>query len=278
MRVKKSDNISDRWPPIAWMSMVTLVAVAFVLGFLVLGRYRLYAPTVNVWVAMCRSLGLTPDLGAANEPQPTPQTPTSISWTTGTLAQISSGDKIHGAFIALNCTACHGEAGISSSDLAPTLAGIDAAATFKELADYRSGKRLWGVMNGISAALSAQDSADVAAYYASLPGGLPVLTGRSTPASGRTLRETDSAARLVFAGDPARGIAPCASCHGPEGYKLGAPALTSQRARYIERQTAAFAQGLRGNDINMQMRTIAKELAPDEMRAIAVLYGGGAPQ
>ena len=39
---------------------------------------------------------------------------------------------------------------MSSSGLIPTLAGMDAAVIYKQLDDYRSGKRLWGVMNAIA--------------------------------------------------------------------------------------------------------------------------------
>jgi cytochrome c553 len=106
---------------------------------------------------------------------------------------------------------------------------MDAAVIYKELADYRSGKRSWGVMDGVAEALSVQDSADVGVYLAEQPDGLPALTGVRVPKPGRTLRESDPAPRLVFAGDPARGIAPCSACHGPGGYKLGAPALQRQR-------------------------------------------------
>ena len=81
--------------------------------------------------------------------------------------------------------------------------------------------------------------------------------------------------RLVFAGDPARGIAPCSACHGPGGYKLGAPALQHQRTTYIESQLLAFAQGMRQNDIGEQVRTIARQLTPEEMHAVAAYYGGG---
>ena len=92
------------------------------------------------------------------------------------------------------------------------------------------------------------------------------------PKSGRSLREADPAQRLVFAGDPQRGIPPCSACHGPGGYKLGAPALEGQQAAYIERQLAAFAQGTRENDIFQQMRIVAKQLTSDEMHALAVFY------
>jgi len=81
---------------------------------------------------------------------------------------------------------------------------------------------------------------------------------------------------LVFAGDPQRGIPPCSACHGPGGFKIGAPALQGQHTAYLERQLAAFAQGIRQNDIYEQMRAAAKQLTPDEMHALAALYGTGA--
>jgi cytochrome c553 len=71
-------------------------------------------------------------------------TPTLVAWTRSTLDQIAAGNAQRGAFIALNCAACHGQAGVSSSSLIPTLAGIDAAVVCKQLDDYRKGKRLWG--------------------------------------------------------------------------------------------------------------------------------------
>jgi len=121
--------------------------------------------------------------------------------------------------------------------------------------------------------LSLQDSADVAAYFATQRGGLPTLTGNRVPEPGRSLRESDPAKRLIFAGDPERGIPPCSACHGPGGYKLGAPALQGQQPNYIDEQLIAFAQGMRQNDIFEQMRIIARGLTPDEMHAVAVFYG-----
>jgi cytochrome c553 len=162
---------------------------------------------------------------------------------------------------------------VSVQTLIPTLAGMDAAVIYKQLDDYRSGKRPWGVMGAIAQALSAQDSANVAAYFAAQPGGLPALSGYRVPEGGRSLRESDPAKRLAYAGDPQRGIPPCAACHGPGGFKLGAPALQGQHAAYIERQLGEFAQGSRQNDIFEQMRAIAKQLTADEMHALAAFYG-----
>jgi predicted ATPase len=48
----------------------------------------------------------------------------------------------------------------------------DAAVIYKQLDDFRAGKRSWGAMNGIAQALSPQASADVAVYFARRTGGL----------------------------------------------------------------------------------------------------------
>jgi|SoiMetStandDraft_5_1073268.scaffolds.fasta_scaffold19939_2 cytochrome c553 len=271
-------KLYNRWPSIGWLSAAALVSVSFVLGFVVLARYQQDGPTLDAWTAICRAIGITADTGPAGEPQPPLRTPTRIAWTSATLAQIASGSEQNGAYVALNCGACHGERGVSPSTLIPTLAGMDATVIYKQLDDYRSGKRLWGVMNGIATALTVQDSADVATYFAGRQDGLPPIVGEGLPQSGRSLRQSDPTIRLIFAGDPGRGVPPCAACHGPGAHKLGAPALQGQHAAYIERQLTAFAQGMRKNDINEQMRTIAAQLTQDERHAVAVYYGaeGGA--
>jgi cytochrome c553 len=268
-------KLDNPWPRIAWWSTAGLLAISVILGFIVLGREQQNGPTLGTWNAICRALGITADIGPSGEPQPPLRTPSRIAWTSTTLSQIAGGNAELGAFVALNCTACHGEQGVSQAGLYPTLAGMDGIAIYKQLDDFRAGKRSWGAMNAIAQALSAQDSADVGAYFASRTNGLPPFLGKRFQA-GHTLRENNPAIRLVFAGDPARGIPPCAACHGPGDHKLGAPQLKTQQPAYIERQLAAFAQGFRQNDINEQMRTIAAQLTPDEMHLVAEFYGTGA--
>jgi len=260
------------WPRIGWRIAAALIVVSFVLGFVVVSRPQQGGPTFGIWAAICRGLGITSDTRAALELSPPVRTPSRVAWTPETLRLITQGDADRGAFVAGNCTACHGERGISRSALYPTLAGMEATTIFKQLDDFRAGKRSSGVMSAIATALTAQSSADVAAYFASQRDGLPVPPGQSLQ-SGHSFREDDVAVRLVFAGDPSRGIPPCTSCHGPSAIKLGAPRLTSQHAAYIERQLGAFKEGLRRNDINEQMRTIAFQLTATEMHAVAELYG-----
>lgn len=266
------------WPRIAWWSAAAAVFIAVVLGFLVLPRFQVNGPQLDTWTAICTALGITTHgSGPAGEPQPPVQVSSNLAWTDVTRAAIASGDPKHGNFVALNCGACHGDKGVSSQTLIPSLAGMDVAVIYKQLDDYRNDKRLWGVMNGVAKALTDKDRADVAAYLASFDG-LPRYDGVAMPEAGRSLRQGDPTLRLVFAGDPQRGIPACSACHGPSGRKLGAPVLVGQHPEYIERQLFAFGQGMRRNDINRQMRVIAGKLTADEIHSIARYYGDLAGQ
>jgi cytochrome c553 len=266
-------NLDNVWSRIGWGTMAALFIVFFLIGFFVLGRVQQNGPLLGSWAAFCRAVGLTANRAPASEPQPPRRTPTRIAWTPQILARVASGNEKHGAIVALTCAGCHGQHGVSSIALFPTLAGMNPEVIYKQLDDFRSSKRLWGGMNAIASVLSEQDSADVAAHFAHQPGGLLPVAGEGVPESGRSLRQHEPGVHLVFAGDPAREIPPCAACHGPDAQKLGAPPLQGQHPEYIERQLAAFAQGMRQNDINEQMRVIAHELTPDEMHALALYYG-----
>jgi len=262
------------WSRIGWMSFVVIVVISSVLGFVVLSRYQQNDETLDLWSAICRSLGIPVAGGPATSPRPPLRTPTELAWSQATITRIRAGNAERGGFVALNCVACH-EAGAAANPayVIPTLDGMEADAIYKQLVDYRSGKRSWGVMNAIARALTVEDLADVAAHFAARPGRLQANSGERIPQGGRAFRQADVGARLVFAGDPQRGIPPCSSCHGPGGYKLGAPTLSGQYTAYIERQVAAFAQGIRQNDIYEQMRAIARQLSPEEMQAVAAFYG-----
>ena len=102
--------------------------------------------------------------------------------------------------------------------------------------------------------------------------GLPENRGERAPRSHSSYRNRDPVQRLIYAGDPKRGIAACASCHGPGGYRIGAPALTKQNELYMEQQLQAFAENTRANDMDMPMRTVAGKLTKSEMQALARAY------
>jgi cytochrome c553 len=68
------------------------------------------------------------------------------------------------------CAACHGAAGVSVSDAIPNLAAQRAAYLQAQLKALKDGTRKNPIMNAIAAQLSADEMANVAAYFASLPG------------------------------------------------------------------------------------------------------------
>jgi cytochrome c553 len=72
--------------------------------------------------------------------------------------------------VATVCAACHGAAGVSVSDAIPNLAAQRAGYLEAQLKALKDGTRKNPVMNAIAAQLSPAEMADVAAYFASLPG------------------------------------------------------------------------------------------------------------
>ncbi len=73
------------------------------------------------------------------------------------------------------CVACHGPDGNSPITLYPRLNGQHEDYLRKSLQDYQSGARDNAIMKGIAAPLSAQDIADLSAYFASQPDGLTAV-------------------------------------------------------------------------------------------------------
>ncbi|MBL4783711.1 MAG: c-type cytochrome [Porticoccaceae bacterium] len=82
--------------------------------------------------------------------------------------QTIAGDAAAGKAKAAQCAACHGAAGISPMGLYPNLAGQKEQYTTKQLNDFRSGARKDPTMQAMSAALTDDDVANLAAFYASI--------------------------------------------------------------------------------------------------------------
>jgi cytochrome c553 len=254
-----------------------LVVITLILGFLVLPRFQPGARPTSMMEAIRQGLGIHKHHMHMSHAQPPPRISTYVVWDESTIHQAMSGDASRGEFIAVNCTACHGDKGLTDQAWIPNLAGLNRLVIYKQLSDFRSETRLSDPMSAIAQSLTPQDWADVATYFSSLPGGPRDSAERATTEV--NYRTQDATQRLIFAGDPQRGIAGCATCHGPGAYRLGAPGLTNQNAQYIEQQLQDFAQGLRSNDMNMPMRTIAGMLKSEEMHAVAVAFasnGSGA--
>lgn len=69
---------------------------------------------------------------------------------------------------SLSCIGCHGPKGVSMNSLWPNLAGQKPDYLMKQLHDFRDGKRVDPIMNGIAKSLSDADIQAVANYYSSL--------------------------------------------------------------------------------------------------------------
>ena len=74
------------------------------------------------------------------------------------------------AKVAQVCSACHGLVGVSVSDAIPNLAAQRAVYIEAQLKALKAGDRKAPIMNAMAAQLSPEDMANVAAYFASLPG------------------------------------------------------------------------------------------------------------
>ena len=247
----------NRWFAASVGLTVAVALVGFLVGFLWLPLAQPGERFRGAWDAICSAAGLlhTPsssgDIVTANYPT------TRVEVTPQMLANADAVSIGRGATLALRCTMCHGARGLSEAN-SPNLAGQYPIVIYKQLMDFKTAARASAVMAPLVADLSDPDMRDLAAYYAYLP------------------RLTDSSAnhppRIVASGAPLRGIAPCGACHGEVGSKASAAWLEGQPVVYLRAQLAAFASGARHNDIDEQMRNVARAMSPQEIDAAARYY------
>jgi cytochrome c553 len=260
MSARELFTFRNRYFTASVASTVAIFILTAVAGFIVLPYAQPELQFASLWDAICSAAGLprrTPPGPAA----PTAaQHPSDVVLTSATLSRPGQESIGRGATLAHQCAICHGPTGISRSD-APNLAGQYAAVIYKQLHDFRSGARTNAVMSAFAANLTDQQIADVAAYYSYLPR-LPAYHPEpQTPKPS-----------IVIYGAPLRGIAPCGACHGSLDNKTGAPWLEGQSKAYLKKQLADLASGERHNDINQQMRNIARAMTPQEIDDAAAYY------
>ena len=85
-------------------------------------------------------------------------------------ALAAKGDAAAGKTKSAACAACHGPDGNSLAPDFPKLAGQQVDYLSHTLHAYKTKKRANAIMNGQAAPLTAQDIADISAYYASQKG------------------------------------------------------------------------------------------------------------
>lgn len=79
----------------------------------------------------------------------------------------AEGDIETGRALGIQCSACHGTDGMSTSEQFPSIAGQKESYLIKQLEQYQSGERTNPAMEIIVAPLKAQDIKDLAAFFAS---------------------------------------------------------------------------------------------------------------
>ncbi len=189
-----------------------------------------------------------------------------VAWTPATMQLIQGGDPARGQTLAASCGGCHGAEGLSAIPQYPHLAGQLADYHYKQLRDYKDATRINMIMRSMVAALSDQDMADLAAFYASFPLSPP----KSTEA------DLSAAEVLVKSGDGKRLIPACNACHEAPHKRRhhGVALLEGQSEAYFKQTLEAYKNGTRANDVYSVMRSIAGKLTPAEIDALAAYYAG----
>ncbi len=259
-------------PETVFLRIGLVCVFALVTGVVVLPMASQHQATW--WSSICGALGL----GVGNPTPPPPFTAPSqlgslVSWTRQTDGLLRGGDASRGqALAAATCTACHAAAARAVDASVPYLDGFSRRTIYKELVDYRSGRRVAPIMNNVARTLSDDRMRDLAAYYAHEQREAGLRHSTADTDAGRA----DPIVKLVYQGDPSRDIAPCASCHGPDGVVAGAPVLFGQSETYLSAQLHAFRDGTRHNDTLAQMRTPAHALDDREIHELAAYLGPSA--
>ncbi len=165
--------------------------------------------------------------------------------------QVPKADLAAGEKISSGCTACHGEGGVSTAPLTPSLAGQDAGYLAAATRDYARGARSNENMSGPAKGLKPDDIVNVAAYFASLKAAKPDTTLPVSP-------------QLSI-------VQKCNRCHGENGRSTepGIPSLAGQSEAYLVLAIKEYQDGTRKNNF---MNAMSDVLSLVEMKAIAAFY------
>ena len=170
------------------------------------------------------------------------------------------------------CASCHSEDGNSTLPVNPVLAGQHSDYTLKQLQNFRprDGKpaeRVNPVMASMVANLSADELRNLAAYFE---------LQKPAPRAARNADLVKLGQAIYRGGIPAKNVAACTACHGPNGSGIPAqfPRLAGQFADYTSAQLRAFRGGERANDPNRMMRAVAEKLSDREIAALAEYIAG----
>ncbi len=167
------------------------------------------------------------------------------------------------------CAACHGADGNSTNPIWPSLAGQHASYLYKQLMDFKEGRRVNASMTGMVAPLSEEDMRDLAAFY----------EGQAPKAVAVDDELLELGESIYRGGITETGVPACMGCHSPSGEGNGPaawPALKGQHPEYIVLQLQGFQLEQRANDTGRMMRNLAARMSEMEMKAVAA-YAAALP-
>lgn len=173
-----------------------------------------------------------------------------VAWTAQAAAD---GDPARGQKLAYTCMGCHGIEHYKNAYpkySVPKLGGQNTAYIMVALEQYQAGARWHPTMKGLASTLSAQDRADLAAWFTSIA---PIQPG----------------AKQV--GTPPATAAACGACHGSDG--IGTldeyPNLAGQHADYLAQALNDYRLGKRRNPV---MNPFAQQLTREDIAALAEYF------
>ena len=168
-------------------------------------------------------------------------------------AGAQAGDAARGEKLAYTCMGCHGVEFYKNaypSYSVPKLGGQNAPYIVAALEAYEAGSRMHPTMRGFASSLTAEDRADLAAFFHSR---VPAA------ASAEPVGTAPEKAQL------------CVACHGTSGRGTTPdyPNIGGQHADYIEKALNDYRLGKRKNAI---MAPFAQQLSKEDIEALAEYF------
>ncbi len=183
------------------------------------------------------------------------------------VAQAPAGPDLERArtIVAGSCFLCHGTDGEAGTEVFPKLAAQHPEYVAKQLANFKSGARKSSAMAGMVRELSEVDFMSLGAYFSLKPPTAHDVDDAAAAAVGRA---------LYLNGNPASGVAACATCHGDDAAGSSVlPRLAGQHPGYLETQLKRFHARERTND-NAVMQEIALKMTEREIRIVSEYLSG----
>ena len=173
-----------------------------------------------------------------------------------TVASVRGADVEAGRRKSVACAACHGVDGNATLAGMPSLAGHPEYYTHWQLIMYRNDRRQDPLMTPMATALSDEDMADLAAYYAT-------QSSRARP--GRPTIDTAT----HEAGERLASVHRCNVCHGPTLMgQQAVPRLVGQDQPYLLKRLRGYKTQTT-SDLEGIMTSAALPLTNEEVEILA---------